>query len=86
MRNVAYIAIGLILIVFGFLLMTKLHRGKGITKSVLASFLELLFDTVIGLLTKDLVPGVGAIAFLMVFVGLIMMIVNIVQLIGGFVG
>lgn len=84
MRNIAFIVIGLILMVFGFFLMTKLHRGKGYVKSVLASFFELLIDTVIGLLTKDLLPGAGAIALLMVLVGFFMTIINIVQLIGRF--
>lgn len=86
MRNVAFIAIGLILMGFGFFLMTKLHRGKGHTESVLSSFFELLFDTVIGLLTKDLLPGAGTIALIMVVGGFLMMIINIVQLIGNLGG
>ena len=61
--------------------MTKLHREKGHTESVLSSFFELLFVTVIGLLTKDLLPGAGTIALIMVVVGFLMMIINIVQLI-----
>lgn len=82
MRNVAFIAIGLILMVLGFFLMTKLHRGKGYVKSVLATFFELLGDTVIGLLTKDFLPGTGTIALLMLVVGFFMIVINLVQLIG----
>lgn len=82
MRNVAYIAIGLILVVLGLFLIKKLNRGKGHIESVLSSFFELLFDFVIGLFTQNLLPGAGTIAILMVIVGFIMMITNIVQIIG----
>ena|GEM_PF-5591545 len=64
-------------------IITKLHRGKGHTESVLFSYFELLFDTIIGLLTKDLLPGAGSIALIMVVVGFLMMIINTVQLVGG---
>lgn len=81
MRNITQMAIGIVLMVLGVFIMTKLHRNQGSARSILSSILEFLLDTVIGLLSSDWIAGAGTIAVLMVLIGFFMMLINFLQII-----
>lgn len=81
MNNISQIAIGIVLMVLGVFLMTKLYRKESSSQSMFSSLAEFLLDTVIGVFSNGWTAGAGTFAVLMVLIGFFMTLMNFLQII-----
>jgi len=85
-KSVLWMLLGIVLLVSGIYLMTRVNRKSGKEKysrklSVLLSIVEFFLDFGIGLFTGGLALGAGSLAVVMVIVGFFMTLINLMAII-----